>query len=941
MSGRGKKKPGKEWRADYDRIKRAYEELTEAFTDLAFAIAMGQQEKKETLQQLLTRLDENIATPLALSLCQTAERQAVEGAPNRNELKAIAKNLAFYCIYLKEEYSALLWQAAAEGSSRNNWLERDHGIHLIEIADIDEKHLRASLAVIFGNRILTAEMIAEGVFPVIVTLFPFSLQEKDIVDIFISMASDKKQKAIFLKRLEETFVTHPLLWAVENKLGLVVYELLKLGISPEPYPNNRLHTLPLTEAFKNERKYSIVAYLLAASADWRQAIPDDDRHFFRINRFCALAETSNIHLQDVPRDSFRFLAIMQCYKTLLDWNMDPAVIVQALAQADQAATNEGYIESNNAVYVHLINKLRGINFSHRHLINIGKNLGYDKLSSQGICHGIVHMWQQAFLLGDEARTRFEKRLALLANSKLSEINIHILNAEEKFFKARKEIFKIIEADFADKQAVSTLQKNDATDKVFLHVEKYARVLSDPKDIDYKTRHQELNILVNEAAIASLSETEQLLLEVKPFYDGVAINQGPQEYPQLFPESNLPITQSPQHSIPLTASVTQEDQRGIKKIGAFSGIYDRDHLIDVLDLLRHEYQADPAFIASEHGICFLLGATTSKAESHIMAIGLCYNKQKNQAEWYFHDSNQLPSSIHMDEKEVVEYLLFALGDRGLATCTFTANSLYAEQASFKAVLDKMINEREMRKNFGCLQENASFFDNPAMVRAFLEHASLSGDVNTILTFLDRCTPQQIGMATSTEDYMMILGMGLTNLSILPAVLQFIKKFGITEQFSLELLNNMENSAYFLKNKEVIKNFIDEEYGFSLGDPTQDRVCLGQVLVHQAANMGYADLCAQLIARGFFPETIEKFPFEFQNVLEKILLQLCQEKKLPHHFDQSWAKKNNLQELVQMLDLHGPSVYSGTHVLFSVKPKNDNVFHEEKINKENPLSTRKTG
>lgn len=178
-------------------------------------------------------------------------------------------------------------------------------------------------------------------------------------------------------------------------------------------------------------------------------------------------------------------------------------------------------------------------------------------------------------------------------------------------------------------------------------------------------------------------------EERSFLEAVEVCHQPDTYREFFPtyarNKNIEPAQHPLRSLPLVESIDISNQGGIVSVGKFSGVYDRQELIQCLQCLRaaaEKFARPMAIMLSDDG--------------HIVSLQYDLRSQV----WIFVDLRSLPSRQFDSEEAIARAIAKTLTPN--LKKTVISGMLFASQqnaGNAKNALAQMMRSRAWRKTQG--------------------------------------------------------------------------------------------------------------------------------------------------------------------------------------------------------------------------------------------------
>lgn len=290
---------------------------------------------------------------------------------------------------------------------------------------------------------------------------------------------------------------------------------------------------------------------------------------------------------------------------------------------------------------------------HSHFIKLGQELGYS-LNDNGLCMGMVIMWQQAFLQGDEGIKEFNERLKLL-----SEIPEDAIVKEIYWIKLR---------------------------------------------------------LDSGVSYDSLSKREKILYSVKPFYEGIELGLMPYKYPELFSPQAVPLKQDLALSASMIVPKKLEQLGGVSQVSVFGGSYTKDTIQNVFSYIQEKLAAESWFREAPYGVNFHISGMVGDG-GHSISMGLKFNVKTNMTDWYFFDVNSLPAKRVQDTEKAVSKIMSAFGKENPDIVLFIKPFCVAQDFNNFAPIIKSALEMQNQQMFDYLLNHPESIPN-VIFRAIL-------------------------------------------------------------------------------------------------------------------------------------------------------------------------------------------------------------------------------
>lgn len=375
----------------------------------------------------------------------------------------------------------------------------------------------------------------------------------------------------------------------------------------------------------------------------------------------------------------------------------------------------------------------GIPEGQQWLIERIKCLGYDKIDTNGICHGVASAGMQAALSGDIER--FYKRCAFISSiplenfsnvmnqlqaERLAIIQREKQNAIERYKNLTKEEKKSFENDpllemqlRKIKDSIEQSERKSNNEKL----EVYEKI----KEELLQNRYAQTFI---DQALDQLNEEMQIALEIPAFFEKIIIDDQSYLYPQLFSEQTKRV-QDIQFSTRVSLSKNLEKENGVHASFSFSGIYDLKELETYFSSLEETIKSTN----TNHPFVLMLSSSNH-------TISIYYNPQTNG--WTLINANTLedvnPQNTVKDliHKKMAKLVLEAFSKNNCATFATTLCCTRNTKDEFNSLVNQWKENEDWKKTHEISFKKAISSDS--FHASWLLVASAEGDLTSLENLL---------------------------------------------------------------------------------------------------------------------------------------------------------------------------------------------------------------
>lgn len=343
--------------------------------------------------------------------------------------------------------------------------------------------------------------------------------------------------------------------------------------------------------------------------------------------------------------------------------------------------------------------------THTQLINKIVEFKHYPTDEKGMCHGIALMGTQAVLADDIPS--LHRRLSLLTKTPDNKLQDTIKNVRSKQVELHNRAREALQSAWVDK--VKKINRAGSFEKQ----------LTTEESRQYY--HELSKALLN--ADLQLSEEDRDLLSIEAFFQGITIHCSPDEFTELFENSQTNLNQNPEVTFPkvLPKKLTNEsdkfEQSGVSLIVQWSGVYTKNNLVKYLLLLKK-------YLNNKH----CKDTTVFFLSSGNHAITLSYEPKIHS--WRIIDANQLSllDKTTKSTRQITNYVFQAFKNKGAVAFS----TLVFAKTTHKNQVAKSLHLCQKRKTWNQLHKVSKF--KAQLADAFdtnwLFIAARAGDANTV-------------------------------------------------------------------------------------------------------------------------------------------------------------------------------------------------------------------